>query len=153
MSPYKLLNKQSNDQGFVISWCSYDIIVIENLLAVHWKAMAITAGTSTPYINILWLLCQELWSDIRYLSFNSYPGVQGLVQQYCTRRCSENNLRENIKLSDVINCIFDMTMLCIENVFQCWIYRQTSDIRCTKPQNLNVSRHAVTFAQSIKARC
>ena len=34
-------------------------------------------------------------------------------------------------------------------------YRQTSDIRCTKCQNLNVSlsRLAVVFAQSIEVRC
>ena len=33
------------------------------------------------------------------------------------------------------------------------IYRQISDTRCTKYQNLNVSHLAVVFAQSIEARC
>ena len=35
------------------------------------------------------------------------------------------------------------------------IYHQTSDISCSKSQNLNVtqSRFAVVFAQTIEARC
>ena len=43
-----------------------------------------------------------------------------------------------------------ITCTCIRKDFN---YRQFSNIRCTKSQNINVSRLAVVFAQSIEARC